>query len=116
MKNKQKYKINKGRLALFIIALFLIAIVISGIISFVKYPEQYLPTWKREMAEELFNGNQEMLEYYNRNYVANGKYLFGDKYIIEEDYLNLATVVDFDTTESGLMLYTNDGNGYYIAR
>lgn len=33
-----------------------------------------------------------------------------------EHHLNLKTVVGFDATESGLMLYTNDGNGYYLER
>lgn len=33
-----------------------------------------------------------------------------------EHHLNLQTVIDFEATESGLMLYTNDGNGYYLER
>ena len=28
--------------------------------------------------------------------------------------INLNTVVGFDATETGLMIYTNDGNGYYF--
>lgn len=33
-----------------------------------------------------------------------------------ENYLDMRTVVDFDVTETGLYLYTNDGNGYYWER
>ena len=34
----------------------------------------------------------------------------------QNDYINMNDVVDFKTTDSGLMLYTNDGNGYYWER
>ena len=33
-----------------------------------------------------------------------------------ENSLNLNTVVGFDATEYGLMLYTNNGNGYFIEK
>lgn len=33
-----------------------------------------------------------------------------------EHHLNMNTVAGFDVTESGLMLYTNDGNGYYLEK
>lgn len=31
-------------------------------------------------------------------------------------FLDMETVVDFDATETGLMLYTQDGSGYYWER
>lgn len=34
----------------------------------------------------------------------------------KENYLNMETVVDFDATETGLMLYTANGDGYYWER
>lgn len=34
----------------------------------------------------------------------------------KEKYINMETVVDFDATETGLMLYTSDGSGYYWER
>lgn len=37
-------------------------------------------------------------------------------YINTNNHLNLNTIVGFDTTETGLMLYTNDGGGYYLER
>ena len=33
-----------------------------------------------------------------------------------ENYLNMENVVDFNATETGLMLYTQDGSGYYWER
>lgn len=33
-----------------------------------------------------------------------------------ENHLNMETVIDFEATETGLMLYTNDGNGYYLEK
>lgn len=33
-----------------------------------------------------------------------------------EKYLDMETIVDFDATETGLMLYTQDGSGYYWER
>ena len=34
----------------------------------------------------------------------------------QNDYINMNDVVDFEATDSGLMLYTNDGTGYYWER
>lgn len=33
-----------------------------------------------------------------------------------ENYIDMRTVIDFETSETGLQLYTNDGNGYYWER
>lgn len=32
------------------------------------------------------------------------------------NYIDMRTVIDFKSTESGLQLYTADGNGYYWER
>ena len=32
---------------------------------------------------------------------------------IPDNYIDMCQVVDFSTTENGLYLYTQDGNGYY---
>lgn len=83
MKAKEKYRVNKGRLCVAIIVLVAMMVVIHCGAMFVKYPEIFSTTWRNNLEYDLANGDQEMLEYYNRNYVANGKYLFGDKYIRE---------------------------------
>ena len=40
-------------------------------------------------------------------------FLLGKSVRDKENYINMETVVDFDATETGLMLYTSDGSGYY---
>lgn len=32
------------------------------------------------------------------------------------NYLNMDAVTDFEATEHGVLLHTEDGNGYFIAR
>ena len=43
-------------------------------------------------------------------------FLLGKSMPDKENYLNMETVVDFKATETGLMLYTQDGSGYYWER
>lgn len=116
MKGKTKYTINKGKFISSIAKISLIVIGMYYLISNIMYPEMYSTTLRKNLKYDLVKGNQMAIEYYNDRYVANGKYLFDDEYIVKDDYLNMATVVDFETTESGLYLYTNDGNGYYFER
>ena len=33
-----------------------------------------------------------------------------------ENYVNMESITDFKATETGLMLYTQDGSGYYWER
>lgn len=40
----------------------------------------------------------------------------GGTHVNTKNHLNLNTATGFDATETGLMLYTNDGNGYYLER
>ena len=40
----------------------------------------------------------------------------GGTHVNTKDHLNMNTVVSFDATDSGLMLYTSDGNGYYLEK
>lgn len=43
-------------------------------------------------------------------------FLLGKSVPDKENYINMKTVTDFDATETGLMLYTQDGSGYYWER
>lgn len=43
-------------------------------------------------------------------------FLLGKSMPDKENYLNMETVTDLDATETGLMLYTSDGSGYYWER
>ena len=118
VKGKGKSRVTKGkgklisRLAIICALLF----VVSMGVSFAKYPERYLTTWKYQLENDLAKGNPEAIEYYNNTYIANGKQLFGDKYIVEDVYLNLATVIGSESSDDGVLLLTNDGNGYYIEK
>ena len=40
-------------------------------------------------------------------------FFVGKNFPPSENYLNMNAVVDFDATETGLMLYTANGDGYY---
>ena len=73
--------VNKRKFISRIAMLFAIILALNVMVSFAKYPEQYSTTWKYQLENDLAEGNQEALEYYNRVYVSNGKNLFGDKYI-----------------------------------
>lgn len=112
-KGKGKSRINKGKLISRLAILCILLLAVNMCVSFAQYPEQYLPTWKYQLKNDLDKGNLDAIEYYNDNYVAKGKFLFGES---EEDYLNLATVTGYDATENGILIHTNDGNGYYIEK
>ena len=43
-------------------------------------------------------------------------FLLGKSMPDKENYINMETVTDFDATETGLMLYTQDGSSYYWER
>lgn len=55
-------------------ALFIIVLICA--IDFIRFPECYMPTWKYQLQNDIKNGNIEMIEYYERNYIANGRELF----------------------------------------
>lgn len=37
-------------------------------------------------------------------------------YEIESEYLDMNTVVGYETSDGGVLLHTNDGNGYFIEK
>ena len=110
MKAKGKLKVNKGKFVRFWCLVIIGLALINLAVSFIKYPEQYITTWKKALRDDLAEGNQKAVEYYNNTYVANGKLLFAD------EYLNMATVVGYETSDGGVMLITADGNGYFIEK
>ena len=116
MTMKGKSRNNKGKLISRLAIICALLFVVNMGISFAKYPEQYLTTWKYQLENDLSKGNQDAIEYYNDTYIANGKQLFGDKYIVEDEYLNMTTIVGYETSDDGVLLLTNDGNGYYIEK
>ena len=43
-------------------------------------------------------------------------FLLGKSMPDKENYINMESVIDFDATETGLMLSTANGDGYYWER
>lgn len=73
---RNHYKID---LIQFIKALTIITIMaacISLYIDFCRFPESYCTTYNYQLKSDLAAGNAEAMEYYNRNYVQNGRLLY----------------------------------------
>ena len=113
VKGKRKgYKVDVKQ---FISALLIITIAIASFGFFVDiclYTEKYSTIARKDLYNKIQEGNQEYIDYYNRNYTSKGKYLFGE----ERDLLNLTTVVGYETSDNGVLLLTNDGNEYLIQK
>ena len=113
---RKSRKINLNRLFCSLLILTLIISCIGLYIDFVRFPDKYITTWKYQLKNEIASGDQKAIEYYNKYYVSKGVYLYGEDAEPESDFINLATVTDFEATEHGILLHTEDGNGYFIAR
>nr|WP_142411327.1 hypothetical protein [Clostridium sp. Marseille-P7770] len=48
--------------------------------------------------------------------ISMAAFLLGRNCPSEDKFLNMETVTDYAATETGLMLYTQDGSGYYWER
>ena len=59
-----------------ILALAIATAAILLLTSFVKYPEQYISTWRYQLQCDIENGDKAAIEYYETNYLANGINLF----------------------------------------
>ena len=60
---------------LLVISIVFVAVLLIG---FVRYPEKHLSTWRYQLKCDIERGDEEAIEYYQTNYVANGIYLFGE--------------------------------------
>ena len=59
-----------------VLSVLSIALALIAYIDFVRFPECYLSTWRYQLKNEIESGNLEMTEYYNNNYIKNGRILF----------------------------------------
>lgn len=59
-----------------VLASLSIAFILGVYIDFIRFPECYLSTWRYQLQNEIKAGNAEMIEYYNNNYIKNGRVLF----------------------------------------
>lgn len=113
MRTKKQGKSKKWEVVGNIVGVCLGVCVISGLAGIAMNAEEHSPILNKTLKDHMANGNQTAIEYYNNNYVSKGKYLYGED---EPDYLDLTTVVGFNATESGVLLHTADGGGYYIEK
>ena len=113
---RKSKKINLNRLFTSLLILTLIISCIGLYVDFMRFPDKYITTWKYQLKNEIAIGDQKAIDYYNKHYISKGVYLYGEDAEPESDFLNLATVTDFEATEHGILLHTEDGNGYFIAR
>lgn len=109
-------KINLNRLFSSLLVLSLIIAFTACITVFFRFPDKYITTWKYQLKNEIASGDQKAIDYYNKHYTSKGVYLYGEDAEPESEFINLATVVDYEATEHGILLHTEDGNGYFIAR
>ena len=78
---KRRAIIKKRKRERFIASLLFVVVVIACMsiaIDFIRFPECYLSTWRYQMKNEILSGDQEMIDYYNNTYVANGRILFDE--------------------------------------
>ena len=115
-RTRKRIKINLNRLFISLLVLTLIITCIVLYIDFCRMPDKYITTWKYQLKNEIASGDQKAIEYYNNNYTSKGVYLYGEEAEPESDFINLATVTDFEATEHGVLLHTEDGNGYFIEK
>lgn len=80
-------------------------------VDVVRFPEKYITTYRQQLKNDIANGNEKAIEYYQKKYVATGKPLFE-----EFDYLNLDKVKSYRDTAEGLFLETWDGQQYFIEK
>lgn len=59
-----------------IIILILVVLLLMFTVDFIRFPECYLTTWRNSLERDIKNGDAEMIEYYERNYIANNRILF----------------------------------------
>ena len=110
-RTQKSRKINLNRLFTSLLILTLIITFTACITDFMRFPDKYITTWKYQLKNEIASGDQKAIDYYNKHYTSKGVFLYGEESEPESDLLNLATV-----TECGVLLHTEDGNGYFIAR
>ena len=48
------------------------------VINVMRFPEKYLTTWKYQLKNDIINGNEAAIRYYNNNYIAKGVILFDE--------------------------------------
>ena len=83
----KRIKINWFKFTRFIFICLLLVAVVLFIYDFVVYPEMYLTTWKYQLKNEIYSGEQASIDLYENVYVKNNKDLFNDNFEIRNTYI-----------------------------
>ena len=54
----------------------IIGAMIYYAVDFIRFPEKYSTTWKYQLEQDIKNGDEEAIKYYNETYTKQGKVLF----------------------------------------
>lgn len=115
-RTRKRTKINFNRLFASLLVLTLIITCIGLYVDFCRFSDKYITTWKYQLKNKIASGDQKAIDYYNKHYTSKGIYLYGEESEPESDFINLATVTSYEATKHGILLHTEDGNGYFIER
>ena len=59
-----------------ILGILAVACIMVFLVDFVRFPECYLTTEKYQLQNAMKKGDTVAIEYYQNNYIANGRILF----------------------------------------
>lgn len=59
-----------------IIKILIVIAIWLVLIDFLRFPDCYLNTWRYQLKNEIESGNEQSIEYYQKNYVDKGRILF----------------------------------------
>lgn len=57
-------------------AVAVVALVLFFAIDFIRFPECYLTTWRYQLQNDIKQGDEMAIEYYETTYLANNRILF----------------------------------------
>ena len=83
----KRIKINWFKFTRFIFICLVLVAALLFIYDFVVYPEMYLTTWKYQLKNEIYSGEQASIDLYENVYVKNNKDLFNDNFEIRNTYI-----------------------------
>ena len=75
---KKRYKFNPYKLLKNILTTSILIVFITMSVYVCKFPAKFSTTYRYQLKNEISNGDEEAIEYYNRVYKANGINLFED--------------------------------------
>lgn len=72
----KRYRLNVKQFAKSVTILVLIIALFVITIDVIRFPEWYMSTWRYQLKNDIENGEETAIEYYENTYIANGRILF----------------------------------------